>query len=993
MASKVFTLYGSIRADDKGLKKDLDSAHQKVGRAANKMRNTLDSAAKKMGRAFGIALVAGAAVAVYEMQKIGKEAIKAASNLEEVTSKFNTVFKGQEVVAKQWSKTLVESYAMSTRESKQFLSSIQDLLVPMGMNAKEAGNMSFEVVKLAADLASFNNLPTADVMIDIQSALVGNFETMKKYGVILNETVIKQEALNMGLWDGKGMVDANTKAQVAYKLMLEGSTAAIGDQIRTMDGYANQVKSLGASWEDLMAAIGDKFLPVATQAVSMINLWIKANKDLIATNIGNVASQWADGLVWVLETMQGIVKVIGFMAKSWDALVVAGNAAIFGIVAGLEKLMFAVEAVLMHVEVLAHGLVMLGILDVNPVTAAIAKINDTLKELKITTAQVLDDSMDKLIKTTAKYDAMDVGIEKVIEDVKGLGQAYENLGAIADLESITDEITKGFAETNEEAKKVETTVMKIIGYLNGMPVEARVKITADDKVTPKTKEIIKDLSAITGKKVKGFSESWRVGPAEGLGRATTNYESAWGEGSGDGHKSKIDVTGNANKKISEIKTKLDDIKEPVKTKVSVDARAGIKALEKVKEYHEELNGKVTKSTHIVTTVYKGKGSTETSLSEKVKEVNTMLDSTRENAEKGAVYTVDFRGRGSEVKPLKAKVNDVIGWIKDVGNFLSKKYSFDIDFGPITSLIEQMVQLLSVMNNTADAARDVYRTVSQISRSGMLSIYDYNKYGRVVGVTQHFDSGGSIPGYGGGDTVPAMLEPGEFVINKKSAAAIGSNKLHQMNKMAEGGEVPRLGLKRTWMTDDWGTKDFVSQRYDDYKEQGSAFITWLEFLATNRQTPVQNAWQYVYDSPAFVKTAETLSDFLQTSVGGGISKLKSSTKTALRTRDPYDRVSVMDAVGNLSHLLEVDTIKATRRYADSYATGTGPQGLPKTGMFWGHKGEIVKSPEESDKERKGKSGNVYNINISPGMMTGDKSTARQMAITIHRELKELNSRYA
>lgn len=43
----------------------------------------------------------------------------------------------------------------------------------------------------------------------------------------------------------------------------------------------------------------------------------------------------------------------------------------------------------------------------------------------------------------------------------------------------------------------------------------------------------------------------------------------------------------------------------------------------------------------------------------------------------------------------------------------------------------------------------------------------NKGGVIFG--RGVDSGGKINGYGGGDTVPAMLEPGEFIINKKSSA--------------------------------------------------------------------------------------------------------------------------------------------------------------------------------------------------------------------------------
>lgn len=50
------------------------------------------------------------------------------------------------------------------------------------------------------------------------------------------------------------------------------------------------------------------------------------------------------------------------------------------------------------------------------------------------------------------------------------------------------------------------------------------------------------------------------------------------------------------------------------------------------------------------------------------------------------------------------------------------------------------------------------------------------------------SGGPVPGSGSGDTVPAMLTPGEFVVNKKSAKSFGYNNLEKINGYANGGVV-------------------------------------------------------------------------------------------------------------------------------------------------------------------------------------------------------------
>ncbi len=55
------------------------------------------------------------------------------------------------------------------------------------------------------------------------------------------------------------------------------------------------------------------------------------------------------------------------------------------------------------------------------------------------------------------------------------------------------------------------------------------------------------------------------------------------------------------------------------------------------------------------------------------------------------------------------------------------------------------------------------------------------------------SGGPVPGFGDGDTVPAWLTPGEFVINKAAVAKIGLPTLERINSMqfSRGGPVQRF----------------------------------------------------------------------------------------------------------------------------------------------------------------------------------------------------------
>ncbi len=80
------------------------------------------------------------------------------------------------------------------------------------------------------------------------------------------------------------------------------------------------------------------------------------------------------------------------------------------------------------------------------------------------------------------------------------------------------------------------------------------------------------------------------------------------------------------------------------------------------------------------------------------------------------------------------------------------------------------------------------------RSGWGQTLQYNveAFLRRNGVT--LQSGGMVPGFGSGDKIPALLEPGEFVLNKNAVQSVGIQKLDSVNrkfnrqKLASGGPV-------------------------------------------------------------------------------------------------------------------------------------------------------------------------------------------------------------
>lgn len=212
--------------------------------------------------------------------------ISAASELEETMNKFNVVFGEQADAMKQWGDNFAAEVGRSKTEVAGFLASSQDLLVPMGIDPAAARQMSQDILAMTTDLASFNNMADADVFRDMQAALTGSGEVMKKYGVIVSEAAVKQQLMNMGM-DPKTATEAQ-KVQARWQIIVKGTTAAQGDAIRSSGSWENQMKALRARIADTSAVIGTAILPIVTKWLQYGVKLVTNLQDLIQENLGIV---------------------------------------------------------------------------------------------------------------------------------------------------------------------------------------------------------------------------------------------------------------------------------------------------------------------------------------------------------------------------------------------------------------------------------------------------------------------------------------------------------------------------------------------------------------------------------------------------------------------------------------------------------------------------------------------------------------------------------
>lgn len=243
------TLTVVLAADVGRFKKDMNEAENSVQGLGGKIKNNLEPAL------IGIGAAAGAFAL-----KVGTDAVLAAGDLSESVNKANVIF-GEGAAAVTAFAENANTQLGSTREAAiAAASTFGTFGKAAGLTGKDLADFSTELVTLATDLASFNNTPVDQAVNALGAALRGEAEPIRTFGVLLDDATLKQQALEMGIYDGNGALTQQQKVLAANAAILKQTGDAQGDFARTSTGLANTLKILQAQIEDLQVELGVGFL-------------------------------------------------------------------------------------------------------------------------------------------------------------------------------------------------------------------------------------------------------------------------------------------------------------------------------------------------------------------------------------------------------------------------------------------------------------------------------------------------------------------------------------------------------------------------------------------------------------------------------------------------------------------------------------------------------------------------------------------------------------
>lgn len=328
------TLIQKVRldADTKDAEGQSKSAMERIGGTMTKV---------------GVGMTAAVTVPIVALATSG---VKAASDLAESNSKVGVVFDKNADKVRDFASTASKSLGISEQSALEATGTFGNLFRALGIGTAPAADMSTSLVKLSADLASFNNANPEDVLLALKSGLLGEAEPMRKFGVSLSATRIEAEAMSSGLVKATGDTTAIAAAQIKAQKATEASAKALKDHGKDSLEYKSAQNAAQKAEEDLAAAMKGKVpeLTAAQKAQAAYAIIQKdtalAQGDFARTSDGLanrqriLSAQFTDMKASLGTQLMPVVnKVAGFFVKLLDTFNGLGPGAqkVVGVIAGV----------------------------------------------------------------------------------------------------------------------------------------------------------------------------------------------------------------------------------------------------------------------------------------------------------------------------------------------------------------------------------------------------------------------------------------------------------------------------------------------------------------------------------------------------------------------------------------------------------------------------------------------------------------------------------
>ena len=235
-----------------------------------------------LGKAVNNVNFAAAAAKVIYLAKAVARFVQASMDSIEVVNMFNVAMGN---LAVETNKTLVEISnitGLDLTNLQEATGTFNNLARSMGLANETAQTLSLNAVQIATDLSSLFNIPFEQVLADLRSGLIGQTETVYKYGVDLTEASLKQEALRLGIDKSVRSMTQGEKMFLRMSKIMQSSSLAAGDFARTIEQPANQIRLLGENVTTMARSFGSIFIPILSKVIPYVRAIVMVLTELFS---------------------------------------------------------------------------------------------------------------------------------------------------------------------------------------------------------------------------------------------------------------------------------------------------------------------------------------------------------------------------------------------------------------------------------------------------------------------------------------------------------------------------------------------------------------------------------------------------------------------------------------------------------------------------------------------------------------------------------------
>lgn len=385
--------------------------------------------------------------------KFTREALKNASDLEEVQNVVEVVYGDMSNAVDKWSKTAAKNYGLSETIAKKYAGLYGAMSKSFDFATEDALTMGTTLAGLAGDVASFYNISVEDAYKKLKSVYSGETETLKDIGVVMTQTALDQYALAHGYGRTTKEMSEQEKVALRYRFILDKLSEANGDYLRTSDHWANMVRTAKLEIQSLSGEVGSELMPAAkivfSSAVNGIKTVLAYMKP-VASGISLITQGWVASSkstkVFIAVSVGAAVALMNFnkIVAITKSVTLLASGAIKILNMNLLTTLTAAQALKGALGIVA---VVAGVIGAVKLISGISKAFDNMEEKAKKPASSINEmalssdnaaeSVGNLSDATKEFSGAAEGIDRFLASFDEVNKINDNSGALGGL--VTDD--------------------------------------------------------------------------------------------------------------------------------------------------------------------------------------------------------------------------------------------------------------------------------------------------------------------------------------------------------------------------------------------------------------------------------------------------------------------------------------------------------------------------------------------------------------------------